>query len=393
MSMLTRAVESVLSAPAPSDGDGTSFYSLPPSAVSSFVSLQSLDQTAQAVHRGVEKTASVEKAANDEEEETEPETPLEALMNRGNYLRMLRQLALADEEERRRESEAAAKDPSDSSSGEEKKEADGTFDDGIRTLEKTGERVLDYGTYLAHQRYHDDLKHVDVNYMDFGTLRTPAGTDCGRLVVEQSKACGKGGLVWDAAVVLGDHVISREGEWRDTAASSGRPRVVELGAGTGVVGLMLAKAVECDVVATDLPELMGLMESNVRRNFGDRSDANDGGGGLVTADDKAKGSIEARVLRWGVESDYGDAPYDVVVGADIVTSIYDPVALARTVHALSGPRTKVYISGKARLDRPHEVFDGEMRRLFERVERIERPESRLRSPGCFIIVAEGKMPL
>lgn len=81
----------------------------------------------------------------------------------------------------------------------------------------------------------------------------------------------------------------------------------------------------------------------------------------------------------------------ILLGADIVTSIYDPVALAQTVHALSGPKTKVYISGKTRLDKPHEVFDGEMRRLFERVERVDSPLSRLKSPGCFIIVAEGRM--
>ncbi|EJK69718.1 hypothetical protein THAOC_08997 [Thalassiosira oceanica] len=384
--MLTRAVESMLSAPAPtvSGGEETSsdcIYSLPPSAVSSVVSLQSLEQT---VHRGVDTTNVVKAAvSNDEEEETEPETQLEALMNRGNYMRILRQLALADEEERRRQQ---AFDRSDS--GEEKKEGDDIFDDGIRTLE-TGDRVLSYDTYLDHQRYHDDMKHVDVKYMDFGGLRNSSGEDCGRLVVEQCKACGKGGYVWDAGYILGDHVIAREDEWRGSVAASSRPRVLELGAGTGVVGLMLAKAVECDVVVTDLPELLGLMERNVRRNFSDLSD--DGGAGLIAADGRAKGSIEARVLRWGDETHYAGAPYDVILGADIVTSIYDPVALAQTVHALSGPKTKVYISGKTRLDKPHEVFDGEMRRLFERVERVDSPLSRLKSPGCFIIVAEGRM--
>ena len=384
MSMLSRAVESMLSAPSPTGSGGEEaspdcIYSLPPSAVSSVVSLQSLDQT---VHRCVD-AINVEKAAagNDEEEEAEPETQLEALMNRGSYLRMLRQLALADEEERRRQ---PTLDQSDS--GEEKKDGDDIFDDGIRTLE-TGERILDYGTYLGHQRYHDDMKHVDVKYMDFGGVHNSTGEDCGRLVVEQCKACGKGGYVWDAGYILGDHVIAREDEWRGSAAASSRPRVLELGAGTGVVGLMLAKAVECDVVATDLPELLGLMERNVSRNFSDPSD----GVGLITADSRAKGSIEARVLRWGDERDYAGAPYDVILGADIVTSIYDPVALARTVHALSGPGTKVYISGKTRLDKPHEVFDGEMRRLFERVERIDNPSSRLKSPGCFIIVAEGRL--
>ncbi|EJK68071.1 hypothetical protein THAOC_10791 [Thalassiosira oceanica] len=86
--------------------------------------------------------------SNDEEEETEPETQLEALMNRGNDIRMLRQLALANDEELRRQ---PALDESDS--GEEKKDSDDIFDDRIHTLE-TGERVLD-STYLDHWRYHE----------------------------------------------------------------------------------------------------------------------------------------------------------------------------------------------------------------------------------------------
>ena len=35
----------------------------------------------------------------------------------------------------------------------------------------------------------------------------------------------------------------------------------------------------------------------------------------------------------GVESNYAGAPYDVVVGADVVTSPYNPVALAQMFHA------------------------------------------------------------
>ena len=94
--------------------------------------------------------------------------------------------------------------------------------------------------------------------------------------------------------------------------------------------------------------------------------------------------VSCQVLRWGVESDYAGAPYDVVVGADVVALPYDPVALARTFHTLSGPRTRVYVSGKARLAGPHVAFKGEMVRLFARVPRVDGPRSWLRSPGVFI---------
>ncbi len=98
------------------------------------------------------------------------------------------------------------------------------------------------------------------------------------------------------------------------------------------------------------------------------------------------------MLRWGVESDYAGAPYGAVVGADVVLLPYDLVALARTFHTLSGPRTRVYVSGKARFAGLHVAFKGEMVRLFARVPRVDGPRSWLRSPGVFISChMDGKM--
>mmetsp|Transcript_41068 Transcript_41068/g.87490 ORF Transcript_41068/g.87490 Transcript_41068/m.87490 type:complete len:351 (+) Transcript_41068:306-1358(+) len=327
------------------------------------------------------------------------EDAFQQLMNRGSYLRQLRLLALEDERER--QAHCAYNNE------EKKEEHDETMmssnasctdvaslhveqmHDKISVLPKTGENVLDYNSYLAHQRYFDDLKHIDIKYMDYGNVPNAGGDDMGRLVVEQRKGLGKGGLCWDAAFVLGEHVTANEAEWNADGDATAPSRVVELGAGTGLTGLMIAKATRSDVVVTDLPELEGLMRDNVRRNFGG-SDDEAICESAVDHDHRAKGTISSRVLRWGVKEDYGDAPYDVIIGADIVTSLYDPRALAETVHALSGPNTRIYISGKARLDKPHEEFDAEMRRLFERVEKVRRPMSRLRCPDVFVIAAGGK---
>jgi hypothetical protein len=98
------------------------------------------------------------------------------------------------------------------------------------------------------------------------------------------------------------------------------------------------------------------------------------------------------VLRWGVESDYASAPYNVVIRADIVLLPYNAVALARTFHTLSRPRTRVYVSGKAQLAGPHVACKGEIVRLFTRVPRVDGPRSWLRSPGVFISChMDGKM--
>ena len=72
-------------------------------------------------------------------------------------------------------------------------------------------------------------------------------------------------------------------------------------------------------------------------------------------------------------------------------TISDPFALAQTLHALSGPETKIYISGKSRLDKPHEEFDVELSRLFRTVKKFTNHDSRMRNPGVFIIFAEGKI--
>ncbi|KAL7524875.1 hypothetical protein ACHAXR_000754 [Thalassiosira sp. AJA248-18] len=253
--------------------------------------------------------------------------------------------------------------------------------------------------------------------MDFGTIPTTAAKtnnatktssdDDRRLVIEQRKQLGKGGFCWDAGFILGEHVIAHEEEWNiSTAAccpnnntSSTPTRVVELGAGTGLTGLMIAKSVttNCSVEITDLPQLQDLMRDNIDRNFGKCNDdetANNKDNSNNAKKEANKGgtttTITSRILQWGHTEDYGTTPYDVIIGADIVTSLYDPVSLAHTLHDLSGPHTKIYISGKARLDKPHEEFDGEMERLFDRVVKIREPSSRLKSPNVFVIVAEGK---
>ncbi|KAL3827300.1 hypothetical protein ACHAXA_005046 [Cyclostephanos tholiformis] len=235
-------------------------------------------------------------------------------------------------------------------------------------------------------RYYDDLKHVDHNYIDYGLADLVRSSDVGerrrfrRLIVEQRKRLGKGGLCWDAAFVLGEHVAHNVDEWRNDEDGNGDvkvTRILELGAGTGLCGLMIGTMVSnCHVELTDLPELQDLMSANIERNTMTLSDVGS--------------NVSCRVLRWGVDDDYVHSTYDVVLGADVVTSIYDPIALARTFHALSGPNTMVYVSGKARLDKPHEVFEAEMEVLFAKVRKVERPCSRLRSPNVFVIVANGK---
>lgn len=109
---------------------------------------------------------------NDSTEE-EPMGMADSLMKRGDFLRQLRMLELADQAERDNLQDDSSHHP----------------DDAVDVLPNK-QRVLRYDSYLAHQRYYDDLKHVDCDYIDYGTI---GGS--GRLVIEQEKHLGKGGLV------------------------------------------------------------------------------------------------------------------------------------------------------------------------------------------------------
>jgi len=122
--------------------------------------------------------------------------------------------------------------------------------------------------------------------------------------------------VWPAAVFLAKNLI-------------GRPcvglKVVELGAGVGLPGLMLARAGAC-VTLTDVPWLLPLVSYNVEVNFppGDPQ------------------RPEVATLRWGNSQDaaavvaqHGGAP-DLIIASDVVYREEDFGPLLETISAL-GP--------------------------------------------------------
>ncbi|RLV98309.1 hypothetical protein DV515_00010966, partial [Chloebia gouldiae] len=78
------------------------------------------------------------------------------------------------------------------------------------------------------------------------------------LRLEQRAAGGVGCVVWDAALVLAKFLETG-------ACPLARRRVLELGAGTGAVGIMAA-ALGANVTVTDLEELQELLMVNIENN-------------------------------------------------------------------------------------------------------------------------------
>lgn len=124
----------------------------------------------------------------------------------------------------------------------------------------------------------------------------------GTITVEQERPASRTGqdedvtgcIVWPAAHALSAHLCAHPELVRGH-------RVVELGAGTGLVGLVAAALGAREVVLSDLPSTLPLLRANAARN-----------GALCG------GRARAAELRWGQEVGSDLAGCEVVIGCEIV---------------------------------------------------------------------------
>jgi hypothetical protein len=133
------------------------------------------------------------------------------------------------------------------------------------------------------------------------------------VAVPQRRAAGHGGVVWPGALALAAFAASAEGRrW-----VRGR-RAVELGAGTGLPGVVAACAAGADVVLTDKPALVPVLEDAVR---GGAAAAAAAGGGLTTAALEF-GAALRRLPRPAAP------PWDVVLASEVLglsDTLYPPI--------------------------------------------------------------------
>ncbi|XP_069806003.1 protein N-lysine methyltransferase METTL21D isoform X2 [Dendropsophus ebraccatus] len=117
------------------------------------------------------------------------------------------------------------------------------------------------------------------------------------LEIRQLSSGDVGCVVWDAAIVLSKFLERRE--CAEPGLFSGR-RVLELGSGTGIVGIMAA-TLGASVTVTDLEDLQDLMKTNIESNSA-----------LIT------GFCQVKVLKWG--EDVVDIPpsLDYILMADCI---------------------------------------------------------------------------
>ncbi|XP_054859910.1 EEF1A lysine methyltransferase 3 [Eublepharis macularius] len=138
--------------------------------------------------------------------------------------------------------------------------------------------------------------------------------------------------VWEAALALCDYFEKQKlNFWGQ--------KVLELGAGTGIVGI-LAALLGGDVTITDLPMALKQIEENVCRNL------------PVECLTRTK----VCALSWGLDHMEFPSNYDFILGADIVYLKDTYPSLIGTLQHLCGPLSTIYLSSKMRQEHSTALF-------------------------------------
>lgn len=131
-----------------------------------------------------------------------------------------------------------------------------------------------------------------------------------RSVISSSGTTGL--RTWEAALLLGSYFASANGQ-----SSIRGKRMFELGAGTGMLSILCAKHLGiAGIVATDGDEaVVDTIKTNCFLNG-------------LDVDDSSRCTVRTAALKWGrpieattFQEDYGMDTPDIVVGADVVSSM------------------------------------------------------------------------
>eukprot|EP01101_Sappina_pedata_P002648 TRINITY_DN12867_c0_g1_i1.p1 TRINITY_DN12867_c0_g1~~TRINITY_DN12867_c0_g1_i1.p1 ORF type:complete len:297 (+),score=129.54 TRINITY_DN12867_c0_g1_i1:33-923(+) len=143
-----------------------------------------------------------------------------------------------------------------------------------------------------------------------------------------------GWTVWDGSLVLTKYL---EIHYKDSLSSK---RIVELGAGCGLVGLGAYALGAKEVVMTDMASVIELLKENVELNF-----------------PQSPKAISAQVLSWGDDVSHLRPPFDLVVAADVVYQCMKVDLLIRSLLDLSTIDTEILIAFESHDEKTPKEFN------------------------------------
>lgn len=146
-----------------------------------------------------------------------------------------------------------------------------------------------------------------------------------------SQLANVGWTVWQSAFILGEWLLRKP-----PVASWQGVKVLELGAGTGVLGLVLAMA-GADVTLTDLEHVTPLCRENVEANR-----------------DALCGRVEVKDYKFGApvaelsDGDDASSSWDLIVAADTLYWSEFHEDLLKSLQNLCGPSSHIYLGYRVR---------------------------------------------
>ncbi|KAK3279435.1 hypothetical protein CYMTET_12681 [Cymbomonas tetramitiformis] len=141
---------------------------------------------------------------------------------------------------------------------------------------------------------------------------------------EDAQLSNVGTVVWEGAYVLCEFLLRT----LDKGAWAGKT-VIDLGAGTGLVGIGLALH-GAKVTLTDMQHILPMTQANVDLNS------------KLLSEEAGTMSVQEHL--WGSSTDHFRVPYDMIIGAECLYQPEHFEALLESIQGLSGPNTRIYMS-------------------------------------------------
>ncbi|KAJ3936938.1 MAG: putative methyltransferase-domain-containing protein [Lentinula lateritia] len=179
--------------------------------------------------------------------------------------------------------------------------------------------------------------------------------------VDASPGCG--GIVWPAGQILSNYLINKGSNFLQGKC------VVELGSGTGLVGLIAAKLGASKVWITDQAPLLDIMQQNLSMN-------------------SLQCNCVVAELDWGTSIPAAIPSPDVILAADCV--YFEPAfpLLVQTLDALATERTQVFFCYKKRADKR---FFGLLKKKFTWAEIMDDPNRNIYNRESITLIKLSKI--
>ncbi|KJA24587.1 hypothetical protein HYPSUDRAFT_136012 [Hypholoma sublateritium FD-334 SS-4] len=178
------------------------------------------------------------------------------------------------------------------------------------------------------------------------------------LNVDASPGCG--GLAWPAGQILASYLVQKGPEYVKNR------NVLELGSGTGLVGIAVGQFPSAKVWITDQAPLLSIMNRNVSLN-------------------NLQGRVAVAELNWGAQIPIDIPQPDIVLAADCV--YFEPAfpLLVQTLNDLASPSTEILFCYKKRRHADKRFF-GMLKKKFMWKEVMDDPNRKIYNREAITLV-------